>query len=137
MRDVVIDKLQLGFQARLHDYPAVAANMMVQDEADRFTNQIIYTVTTFLSNIHKQDKSKTSLFKYPATPWEFYKLKYAPAWFLERWPVRYVEEQVEVWNEKNFMCPHLATPPNDRYHVMWLSDAQDGRYNEPHRHDSW
>jgi hypothetical protein len=132
-RTLVVDKLRIAFQERLNAYPAVAASMSVAAEMDyRFADRMVYTITAFLANIHKQNKAKTTLYTYPSTPWEFYKKMYAPAWFLKRWPVKYTSEDVVTWTEKNFMCPHLVFPPDDSKHILWLMDANDGNYKAPY-----
>jgi hypothetical protein len=125
---VVVDKLQIAFSHRFsREYPVIANNMQMDVLPVPYSRDIEHIFHSFLSNIHKNDKEKTTLYSYPATPWEFYKEKYAPKWMLKRWPVRYETKDVVVWSEKNFMCPHISLDTNYP-HVLWLLDAQEGKY---------
>ena len=44
--------------------------------------------------------------KYPADWWQALKERFAPAWFLRRWPVRYIENR---WRASEFL-PNLPLP---------------------------
>jgi hypothetical protein len=128
-KDILVDKLQIavqiGVNTRLqHDYPMIAENLEVTSQRlAHLSDCVVYTFSSFLANIHKQDKETTSLYKYPATPWEFFKEKYAPQWFLKRWPTRYESKNVITWCERNFMCPHMSMPSDRWPHVLWLYEA--------------
>jgi hypothetical protein len=126
---LLLDKIQLNFQLELRDFPAVAQNMELSLRQSKYAaDHMTYMIKSFLTNVKREDTASTTLFKYPATPWEFYKEKYAPMWFLKRWPVRYESEEVVTSSVKNFMCPHLVL--SDNYpHAMWLMDGRDGRYS--------
>ena len=110
-------------QQVLCDYPSIIHNMKVEGYTLHKLHDMglhaAYNFVSYLSEIKKQDKTTVKLYSYPATPWDFLKEKYAPKWFLGRWPVKYSTRDVEVLSEKHFMCPHLVL--SDNYpHVMWM-----------------
>jgi len=122
--EIVIDTLRVSVVERIRNrYPMVARNLTVTPYLPYDTAEHVdYIFSSFLANIHKTDKTKTQLYKYPATPWEYLKEKYAPVWFLKRRPVRYDTKDVAVSVERNFMCPHIDTP-DLRPHVVYLRDG--------------
>lgn len=131
LEKVILEALPVALSIRLREeYPAVAQNMRVQKfYTHDLPNYVTYAFTSFLGHVHKQDKVETTLYKYPATVWEFFKDKYAPQWFLRRWPVRYESKKIATHIEKNFMCPHIAMPDMNP-HVLWLMDSQDPLYTK-------
>jgi len=131
MESAILEAYQVAVIQRVREeYPTIAQNMRVE----KFLNYdlpgyVSYAFTSFLGNIHKQDKEEITLYTYPATVWEFFKDKYAPQWFLKRWPVNYESKKIATHTEKNFMCPHIAM--GDMHpHVLWLMDSNDPLYRK-------
>ena len=112
VESVLIDRLYIGVVERLRtDYPMIAQNMTVEKFPCPHDQYVSMAFLSFLANVHRDDKETITVYEYPATAWDFIKEKYAPKWFLERWPVLYAKKEVVVHSEKNFMCPHLPTEP--------------------------
>jgi hypothetical protein len=125
LESVLIDKLHIAIVENLRtDYPMIAQNLVMEKIPCQFAGYVSYAFTSFLANIHRQDKETATLYEYPATAWDFIKEKYAPKWFLKRWPVRYESKKIVTWRESNFMCPHLPTEPTYP-HALWLKKNQD------------
>jgi hypothetical protein len=125
LESVLIDRLQIAVIERLRtDYPMVAQNMRVEKFPCPYADYVSYAFISYLANIHRDDKETITVYEYPATAWDFIKEKYAPKWFLKRWPVQYERKDVVVHSEKNFMCPHLPTEPTYP-HALWLMMNQD------------
>jgi hypothetical protein len=68
--------------------------------------------------------------QWPKDWWEAVKERFAPRWFLKRWPVRYESVSVHevVWK----VCPHvnLKTPDQRQVHFQWL-DGDERRRGKP------
>jgi len=131
LKTVILNRLPVAVTFLLHEeYPAVADNMRMEKfYLHDIPEYVSYTFTSFLSHIQKQDKQETTLYKYPATVWEFFKEKYAPKWFLKRWPVTYETKKIATHIEKNFMCPHLSVP-SQAPHVYWMMESTDPLYRK-------
>ena len=124
LESVLIDRLQIAVVQKLcTDYPMVAQNMTVEKFHCPDDRYISWTFLSFLANVHRNDKETVTVYEYPATAWDFIKEKYAPKWFLKRWPVQYERKDVVVWSERNFMCPHLPTE-SSYPHALWLKMNQ-------------
>lgn len=125
LETVIIDRLQLAVVEKLRtDYPMVAQNLTIERHPCPDERAVIWAFMSYLADVHRDDKDTVTLYKYPATPWDFIKDKYAPKWFLKRWPVRYESKEVVVHSLKHFMCPHLPTEPVYP-HAIWLKMNQD------------
>lgn len=125
IESVLIDKLKIFVIQKLRtNYPMIAENMTVEKYPCPDDLGVSMAFMSYLANVHRSDKETVTVYEYPATAWDFIKEKYAPKWFLKYSPVHYERKKVVVYNEKNFMCPHL--PTEDTYpHVLWLKMNQD------------
>ena len=121
-----MEALPVAVSIRVREqYPVIAQNMRVQKfYTHDLPEHVGYTFLIYLGNVHKWDKEETTLYKYPATVWQFFKLKYAPKWFLKRSPVVYESRKIATHIEKNFMCPHIALP-DMAPHTLWLMQSED------------
>ena len=124
-KKVVVDKLILNrlVPSLADEYPSLVDNLTVSYSDYRITGGVLHHFKTFLNNVETVEASEKTLYKYPSSPWEFYKEKYAPKWVLKKWPVDYTTKKVEVVRKTtNHMCPHLSL--SDQYpHVLFLYEG--------------
>jgi hypothetical protein len=123
---LVIDKLQIAVEhvVSRKDMQMIADNLRVHSYPSYLADHVTFWFTSFVANVSRHDTEETELYSYPATPWDFIKENFAPAWFLKRWPVEYVSKKVPVRVTRNFMCPHLSVP--DTFpHVFWMKENLD------------
>jgi hypothetical protein len=62
-------------------------------------------------------------FVYPADWWQAVKERFAPRWFLRRWPVERIEHTLKV-EAYGAVCPHHDDPP-PAPHMQFLMDSRD------------
>ena len=64
--------------------------------------------------------------EYPADWWQAFKERWFPAWLIERYPVKYHTERIEVrWTYKAY--PNFRPPPgpgNNRYRIPYMDDPK-------------
>lgn len=120
---IIVDKLRVGiYQTFQREFPAVAENASVEMFPDWKLDAMIVQLHSYLLDAKKLDKTDTLEYQTPATPWQFFKERYLPTWFLKRWPVQYATHRISYTCEKHYMCPHLST--HETYpHAMWLAQG--------------
>ena len=72
---------------------------------------------------HKLDVlTERDTFEFPSSPWEFFKQKYAPKWFLKRWPVKTETKEFRVAIHHHYVCPHIEPPSGNgpNIHYAWM-----------------
>ncbi len=116
---VVIDTLRISVGTQLSQYPMLVRNMTVDTRLSHVTDTVCFQFSSLLANIQKLDETKTTLYYYPATPLEYLKEKYSPAWVLKRWPVRYDSKEIPTSVKRHYLCPHMELG-DDYPHIAWL-----------------
>ena len=70
-------------------------------------------------------KKRTESVSYPATWWDAVKQRFAPVWFLKRWPAKLTTWTVDAWS----LFPELEAP---RAHYLELSFCDPPRLFVPY-----
>jgi hypothetical protein len=124
-KQLVLDVVQVGVSQSLsrEGLHMMADHLKVDYYLEPMVQNIVYTFRTSLLKKQRVDES-TRLYRYPATAWDYIKDKFAPEWFKEQWPVEYASQTITTFTEKNYLCPHLSIPQQDR-HVFWLYDPEN------------
>lgn len=104
---VVLERFKFFAQASIDD--SFLQDVEVYQMADRLAHQ---TVLRFKADILGQ---KLNTVKYPANWKEAFKERWAPKWFLKKYPVKYSYIEVKA------LYPQLHLPPDQQrpvFHVM-------------------
>jgi|ERR1700739_449089 len=131
-------KLQIGIMERVsrqvrEEFPLVADNLRMSSWEDRCTRDLVISLRSFLLEGHKEVRTDTRVLKTPSNPWQLFKEMYMPEWFVKRWPVTYITQDVPVATHHYFMCPHMNVPPDRPEHLYWLMDGFDYNKRLPHK----
>ena len=124
IQDLVFERTLLAFSQlvpsyRISEWQAGLSLRQIPEIADQY---VAILQAWFLSG-HKTDiLTEHDTFEFPASPWEFFKQKYAPKWFLRRCPVKTETKEFRVAVHHHYVCPH-ADVPNDKginVHYAWM-----------------
>jgi hypothetical protein len=101
----------------LRDMPDLVNNAEILIE--NHTVDMLIELHTYLMSA--QRKAKETAIEAPADWWEHFKQRWAPKWFLRKYPVK-MKHLGFVSNVTNYICPHTNTNwGNDKEtHVAWL-----------------
>ena len=95
----------------------------------RLDQAMVGTIAHFqgwLLDGHKKDREESDVIEFPASPWQFFKQRHAPKWFLSRWPVVMEERTVRVAIHQHYICPHVSIEKHDldgaNLHFMWMGE---------------
>jgi len=83
----------------------------VEEIRDHARRQLVMTMR---AAIYGKDHPKRHVIRYPETWWEAVKERFAPAWFRDRYPVRFVEISASLEE----LYPEIETALPDRMPVM-------------------
>ena len=133
---ILLEKTLLAFAKkmpgyRLSEWQAGLSMRQLPDVADEF---VIMLRTWFMSG-HKTDVlTERDTFEFPASPWEFFKQKYAPEWFLRRWPVKTEMKEFRVSVHRHYVCPHVEPPSSNgaNVHYAWMG-KMSGQISEDYQ----
>lgn len=91
--------------------------------------EIAVTLTAWLLGNKFPDRSEYETVSYPDGPWETFKERYAPQWFLVRWPVKMKEIRVESARYHYNICPHanIDFGPNSgrNVHLAFMAERPE------------
>jgi hypothetical protein len=126
IENLLFEKTLLAFHKLLPSYRVAQWQAGVRlrelpDLADSFAAQL----HAWFLNGHRVDvMTETDRIEVPATPWEFFKQKYAPKWFLRRWPVKMETKEFRVAIHHHYVCPHIDVPSDKGNHVhyAWMGE---------------
>jgi hypothetical protein len=87
------------------------------------TGEAVMALQAWLLDGHKTDIcEKRKCVESPSSPWEFFKLLYAPNWFKNRFPVKLTKQEFVVTIHHHYLCPHVetGTPEQRHLHYRWM-----------------
>lgn len=124
IRDLLFEKTLLAFvktmpEYRIAEWQAGLYLRALSDVADEFAA----ILKIWFLNGHKTDVlTERDTIKIPASPWEFTKQRYAPKWFLRRWPVKTETKEFRVAVHHHYVCPHVEVPSDKgmNVHYAWM-----------------
>jgi hypothetical protein len=103
-RTIELERLKYGLQQMVSKEFNAGANI-----AD-IEGKILIQIRGWVWGEHTESEYRT--FKYPADWWQAFKERWFPAWLIERYPVRYHTERIEVrWTYKAYPSFMDVTPP--------------------------
>jgi|SRR5882757_143959 len=120
--DVHLNKVVSETKNQIYMQDTEVRMMQLHDVADSF---VIMLRGWFLGK-QFPDKSEYGEISVSDGPWECFKEKYAPKWFLKRWPVKYREIRYESARSHYNVCPHWAEDfHRDKIpHLMWMAERK-------------
>jgi hypothetical protein len=115
------------------DYQSIGENARLDIlEMKDVHDKILVYVRSWILDGHKIDRLESESIDFPATPWDFVKLKYAPKWFLERWPVKYKTTMVTKNIHQHYVCPHINMRDDRNPHIAWMYEQSGQKETNEH-----
>lgn len=108
-------------EARIAEWQAGMSLRALPDVADEFAA----TLRVWFLSGHKVDVlTESDTIDFPASPWQFFKQRYAPKWFLRLWPIVTETKCFRVAIHHHYVCPHLEVPDKNGPHVhyTWMGE---------------
>lgn len=126
LKKLSIEKSKVSVQTAIPEHLLKDASIL--KFYDTLSNDIIYRFEAFLASTDEEHTSTetkvVNTTKVPETWWDHVKERFAPKWFLNKFPINYTtiytlqENNVIVKIKK--ICPHINLPADDRSHYEFL-----------------
>ncbi|SRR6266851_1936051 len=128
------EKMFLYAQKSFSDLPGVASSMKL-DFIRTITGQLVAQMKAMLVTGRIQDTVISESVKWPDSPWQMFKERHMPEWFKRKFPVHWHTEKVKIETNHYFVCPHIATDPQ-QHHVKFMATGTRlaGEMNIPGRY---
>jgi len=121
---VTLEKCRIAVQKALPKH-AIGCELDIQVQEDFIIEALVFKlVATLTGKKHLLDQQTVTVsVEIAADWWQAVRQRWAPVWWLMRWPVKMrTVSKSETWTRAvTKMCPHLAVPGN-RPHVEFLMD---------------
>ena len=118
MKRYLIKKVEIGLNT------VVPRHFLMNAEIDKFadymTDDLIFRFRSYLAGTNRQTESIEQTVKVPLSWWDHVEERFAPKWFLKRWPVQYRTIEVKKVVTVTNICPHIEVPNDDRSHFEVL-----------------
>ena len=125
-RSIVLERLYVHFHKIIPDLQLSRNQMEFATRLDQGVVGVVAQLRGWLLNGHKQDRIETDIIEFPTSPWQFFKERYAPKWWLRRWPVICSNRPIRVAVHHHYVCPHVAVDNNDPHghtiHYLWMGE---------------
>ena len=97
------------------------------ERVDRASQDLVLGLKVWLLDGYRRDiRTETDVIEFQKTPWQFFKQKYAPSWFVRRWPVVTENRQIRVSVHHHYVCPHVSVDGGDKLgnfiHFRWMGE---------------
>ncbi len=117
-RRAAFDKVQVEVRAHLGEMAFLRNHLDLKVHLDHMARQLVLELRSFV--LGKRAERIDIEEKWPADWWQAVKDRWAPAWFLKRYPVQY--KTLSVHKETMRVCPHvdIKTPEGRQVHFEWL-----------------
>lgn len=127
---LLTERFQFYAQAEATEFPGAvgSVNIKVRREAD-VCDRLLYTLTAWMLDAHKEVRRDMTKVVFPASPWDFFKQEWFPAWALERWPAKYNATEVPFAEHHHHICPHLVVDGRDK-HITFMYEGVNGKKSE-------
>lgn len=119
LRRIVLEKLRISIEQAisLRDMNFARNHAEMSAQIDDFARALIIRLATYLLAGPEEVRVDVEE-KWPADWWQAFRERWAPRWWLRRWPVRYKTLSIHR-RLKTRVCPH-ANVKTDRDHLEWL-----------------
>jgi hypothetical protein len=125
-RSIVMERLFLHFHKIIPDLAVFRGQFEFATRLDQAIVGTVCDLRGWLLDGHKIARIDSDIVEFPVTPWQFFKQRYAPKWFLRRWPVVMEGRTIRVAVHHHFVCPHVAIPTDEtsgRFaHFVWMGE---------------
>lgn len=120
IKQILLEKVKLSYQYRISG--VAIATLGVDAYADIAADALVCFLQATLAGKRISDDVVEA--KYPDGWWQAVRERWAPAWWLRRWPVRY--RTIAVRGQVYRICPHMAVPEGtgNHYHVKYLEEGK-------------
>ena len=126
-KSVLMERLHVHFHKIIPELSLSRGQFEFATRLDQAVAGTVAQLRGWLLDGHKCDCEETQIIEFPATPWQFFKQKYAPKWWLRRWPVVLEERRVLTAIHHHHICPHVAVPDGSvearAVHFIWMGEA--------------
>lgn len=126
-KEFVFARQDIAFYRMFSDeFPLCGQNAIVSF-VEQAQGSLVMAMRAWLLDGHTWDvRKETTDIEFPSTPWEFFKQRYMPRWFIKRYPVKMEVKRVVVAEHRHYLCPHLVVEP-DHMHYKWMA-VQSGQW---------
>ncbi len=120
IREVVFEKVKVA--ATMADLPFLRNHMEVACRLEDAGHRLVLNMQSYV--LGKRERTIDVERQWPKDWWEAIKLRFAPQWFLKRWPVQY--ERISIHEVVWRVCPHvdLKMPDQQQSHFQWLENGR-------------
>ena len=129
IRNYIIEKIII--EARVKIPRHVLLNMEVAKYPDYIGNNAIYQFRSYLAGKKSRHERIDKTIDIPLSWWDHTKERFAPKWFLKRWPVSYRTILVKTIISTTHICPHIELPSKDKQHFDWLCSVRSNGAGKP------
>ena len=125
-RSVLMDRLYLQFHKIIPDLAMSRGQFEFATHLDQTMVGTIAQLRGWLLDGHKIQRTDSETIEFPASPWQFFKQRYMPKWFLSHWPVIMDERAIRVAVHHHYICPHVSIEKHDlggsNLHFLWMGE---------------
>jgi hypothetical protein len=82
---------------------------------------LVLTMYSWCAAGQVPSEPSTRTIRWPDGPWQAIRERFAPAWWLKRYPMRWREETVTTETRTYFVCPHVRVPSNNPLHIQFMA----------------
>lgn len=127
LKELILEEVKFRGNSRVPRY--VIENIKFDNYIDLYTDSLVVAVELAIGAIKDSKTTKTEpktntkdLQKYPSTLWDYFKEKYSPKWFIDKYPVKYIEYFQSVThiteNTTNIMKVFPDIALDNRYQII-------------------
>jgi hypothetical protein len=115
-----MEMLQVAFWNTIPECELIRDNARITLRHQAAVTDLVMMVNAWLLDGHKKDiRTERDVIEFPVTPWEFVKQRYAPKWFLNRFPIKMKEHEFRVAIHHHYVCPHVKVDKAP-VHYAWM-----------------
>jgi hypothetical protein len=118
MKRYLIEKVEIGLNTVVPRH--FLMNAEISKYMDYMTDGLIFRFRSYLAGAKHESTHVEQTIKVPLSWWDHVKERFAPKWFLKRWPTQYRTIEVKRVVTITNICPHIEVPHDDRRHFEVL-----------------
>lgn len=123
---VEFDKINLYVQQAITKagFPGLSENTKYRAFLQVNVDNMVMQLLSWCVAGRVPSNATTEYVEWPDGPWQAFKAKYAPKWFLARFPVKNAHKNIDKVTNHYFVCPHLVTDQRET-HVRFMMTARE------------
>lgn len=118
LKRYLIEKVEIGIQWQIPRH--VLLNATLDQALGYASDEILYRLRSYLAGSKSETERVDQIIRVPLSWWDHVKERFAPKWFLKRWPIQYRTIEIKRVVTITNICPHIEVPNDDRRHFEVL-----------------